>query len=482
MKKILTVVLLWTALCGTAFSQNASDFTVDANGVITKYTGFDTDIKIPDTIGGKKVTAIGKEAFRKADLTSVTIPAGIVSIGESAFRENKLTAVTIPGSVKEIGKEAFRDNTALAAIVIPQGVETIGESAFANTKCASISLPSSLREIGKDAFDTSGKPSFTLAANVNTVFDTFPAFYAYIANDRKAGTYESDTQADSKTADDYEYRETQYGAVLTKYTGSSTRVRIPAEIGGIAVKALHGITTYSYGSGHTHNGTFENKSLDAVQIPDSVTYIGKRAFSENKLASVAIPNGVTYIGDEAFYRNQLTSITIPNSVMYLSGFNGNKLTSVTIPNSVTSIGIDAFYDNQLTSVTIPNSVTSIGIWAFNKNKLTSVTIPNSVTYIGKRAFAVNKLTSVTIGNGVTYIGEEAFYDNNLTNVTIPNSVTSIGDAAFEFNPSLVRFTIGSNVAMGIYALGGASDTIYNNGGKLAGTYVRPATNNRWARQ
>jgi hypothetical protein len=62
------------ALCGTVFSQSASDFTVDANGVITKYTGFDTVVVIPATIGGKRITAIGEEAFRKADITMVTIP------------------------------------------------------------------------------------------------------------------------------------------------------------------------------------------------------------------------------------------------------------------------------------------------------------------------------------------------------------------------------------------------------------------------
>jgi hypothetical protein len=189
-------------------------------------------------------------------------------------------------------------------------------------------------------------------------------------------------QQSVKKTDDYEYIETQYGAVLTRYTGNSTRVRIPSEIGGIAVKALFGTPVQPF----DFVRTFGIKSLAAVQIPEGITYIGKGAFSDNQLTSVTIPNSVTFIGYNAFSRNKLTSVTIPNSVTNLCGFDDNQLTSITIPNSVTFIGFNAFENNQLTSVIIPNSVTSIYAGAFANNPLTSVTFQGTIANLNSYVF------------------------------------------------------------------------------------------------
>ena len=112
----------------------------------------------------------------------------------------------------------------------------------------------------------------------------------------------------------------------------------------------------------------------------------------------------------------------------------HSLTSINIPNSVTTIGKSAFFGClSLTSINIPNSVTTIEDNVFfGCLSLTSINIPNSVTTIGEGAFdGCKSLTSINIPNSVTTIGKSAFFGcDSLTSINIPNSVTTIGKGAF----------------------------------------------------
>ena len=188
---ILAALILFAAFVPfPAFAdQTSGDWQYTVSGgkaTVTKYTGSETNIVIPDTLGGCPVVAVsGKHpsayvfegAFDGVNIKSVTIPEGVTSIGVCAFYNcNYLSDVTLPDSVKTIGGWAFYHCRVLKSINIPDSVVSFGEYAFGNclalkeidipdgvTSIASymfyccnslkkVTLPESVRKIEEGAF------------------------------------------------------------------------------------------------------------------------------------------------------------------------------------------------------------------------------------------------------------------------------------------------------------------------------------------
>jgi len=114
---------------------------------------------------------------------------------------------------------------------------------------------------------------------------------------------------------------------ITGYRGTMTDVVIPSAIDGMSVKTI-GSFAFDRDKQHT--------KLTSVVIPNSITDIGKYAFSWNQLTNVVIPNSIITIGGSAFSNNQLTSISLPTTITFIGSgaFSGNQLTSITIPANV----------------------------------------------------------------------------------------------------------------------------------------------------
>ncbi len=85
------------------------DYSFEGNEItITKYKGSGDTVVIPATIDGKRVTVIGGTAFsERFDLTSVTIPASVISIRDKSFDFSHFESIYFEGNAPSLEDYAW---------------------------------------------------------------------------------------------------------------------------------------------------------------------------------------------------------------------------------------------------------------------------------------------------------------------------------------------------------------------------------------
>ena len=140
----------------------------DGTIIITRYKGTNTEIDVPEKIGGSIVTAIGDWAFspgasrlkmeqiqQRRTITRITLPETIETIGECAFNSCwALQQVPIPDRVTAIGERAFADCRSLQSVNLPKEITAIGDGTFIYcTTLQHVTIPGTVTTIGKCAFE-----------------------------------------------------------------------------------------------------------------------------------------------------------------------------------------------------------------------------------------------------------------------------------------------------------------------------------------
>lgn len=144
--------------------------------VLVKYVGKatrDDHVVIPSEFNGRKVAAIGNEAFYNlAAVVAVTIPESVTTIGKYAFAGcTELTEVTLPKNALTVEDYAFAGCTKLATINFGSALTEIGDKAFWNCEAlANATLPATLETIGDGAFwNCTALTEVTMPASLKTI-------------------------------------------------------------------------------------------------------------------------------------------------------------------------------------------------------------------------------------------------------------------------------------------------------------------------
>lgn len=359
---------------------------------------------------------IGKNAFKGCtSVEEVTIPQGISTVSNSAFEGcSGLTDVTI--AAKTINAKAFAECTNLKAVKMEEGVTTIQGMAFANTQISAVTIPSTLKTAGttKEGNIEKGPFAGTMIATVH-----------------------------GQTGDSTEAQE---GATILPETKkipdnlflgctSIIDVQIPETVTEIGQKAFKD-------AGSVENVTFTvNTETGKVK---GVEKIGISAFDGcNSLQELVLPETVTEVLQGAFANEgALVKADMSRAASLKKwekeSFKGDTaLAEVVLP---TASGITAIPDGAFagcTSLTgenlkIPKNIVTITANAFKESGLKKLYIPNQVTTIGTSSFeACKNLEDVHISNNISIISQSTFKNcEKLEKIEIPVKVDQIGTNAF----------------------------------------------------
>ena len=447
------------------------DFFNDYNCTAPWYDA-ELRLQIKKAVVNKGITYVGTWAFRDcAELTSVSLPAGLEEMGSSVFMDcTSLTSVTIPDGVTFISGDFFRGCTSLKSVTLPDSLRETGGCTFMYcTSLTSVRLPATLLSISWQMFkDCKSLTSLTIPRSVVDVKqDAFSGCTAL-----KNVTY-TGTTADWKALTIYSGNEALTRANV-RCTGS-TVLTAPTLTLSVSKKgqptlkwsAVSGAAGYqiwcSYDSGdgtgpwyhwltnldkgtasftddrELKKGQTYTYKVRAVTSSGAVGSFSKEVtFTYNPAASLAAPTVTAGLDDQGY--PALTWPAVPDAARY----------EVYRAASEVTLGDSLFQEcENLTDVTLPADLTVIGPSMFeNCGSLKNVTIPSGVTHIGNAAFAAcEALPEIRLPDGMEALGSEAFVGcRAVTKVYIPRSLTSIGEAAFRICEGLTDVYYGGTAA------------------------------------
>lgn len=470
------------ALCGISFDGNTSNPLYYAHDLYINGSKIDDQLTIPAS-----VTTIPAYAFQNCtSLTAVTILEeqegevlnGVTTIGTNAFAGcNSLESVTIPSTVTTIGSNAFKITNSTVAeenrkvsFASPESLNTIDFKDLASNPllfAQHLYIGNSMEEtltVTLPSVKNINPRIFAGARFISQV--TIPESVEYIGDDAFYLCNSISTvifKGGEKQLKGMKYGEGQANPL--------SRGATPV-IQGMALGSL------SFTDDIEDNSFTNAKWLTEITIGPGVTSIGKNAFKGCvNLKTIIIEDNSTLnsIGEEAFYGcGALKSIDLPSSVTSIGklAFRDTKLASINIPENCINLGISIFENCtelytaefalsanlttlpnyifkgclNLTNITIPEKIETIGEGAFSGCLcILAPPISDYLTTIGNNAFAgCSHMKEIALtGKGkLEEIGEGAFSGcKEVSTVSLPSTIRHIMKNAFNGCSSLVHLYI-----------------------------------------
>lgn len=161
---------------------------------------------------------------------------------------------------------------------------------------------------------------------------------------------------------------------------------------------------------------FVGCNIESIKLPKKMKKIGKQAFSCSCIKNIIIPHGLKKIPNGVFSGCKIEKIVIPEGVKKIGkyAFDGcSNLKEVILPNGLLCIMEGAFMRcKPFENIIIPKSVKKIDSYAFADTYLRDATVYDETT-VDKLAFCIGSYDSldakeIYISKNVKYISPYAF--------------------------------------------------------------------------
>ncbi len=356
-------------------------------------------------------TAIGKVVFNATDATLSVAPfAGLENRAELVIGDELaeipvnltkewpgLEKVTLGAKITELSENMFKGASGLREIVLPETITSIGNSALEGTGITELTIPASVTSIGAKAF--------AQCLSLGKVY--------YNAKDAQGTSEAGHPFEGCKVLDTVEF-----GPQVEK---------IPAYLFMDCP-----LVSLSLGRGVTEIGekAFVGTTLAELDLRNVKT-VGAQAFYQVPLGNINLRK-VEKIGAQAFSGMQCFELIIPESVTEIGvkAFSDTMTLNRVVYNAVNAVQVlteeNPAYDRMfsgvsyLDTVIIGQDVRNIpDYFMYNNTKITSIAFP---TFMSGKGAAVN-------------VGDYAFYGcKALETVTNSDNIARTGAAAFDETP------------------------------------------------